>query len=136
MHKARTAWVLAVLLAGPAPVRAALPGVIFQISTSSPAAWKVAVHNVHNLERATGMPGTLIEVVVFSRAARILLKDSPVASELGALHASGVAIEACKASIRKAGLKPSAILPFVRYVPSSVAEVVRRERQGWAYVRP
>ncbi len=136
MRKAGTAWMLAVLLAGPAAARAAPAGVIFQISTSSLASWKVAVHNVRNLERATGIPGTLIEVVVLSRAARILLKDSPVAPNLDALHASGVTIEACKADIRKAGLRPSAILPFVRYVPSGVAEIVRRERQGWAYVRP
>ncbi len=136
MHKAGWALALTVLLATPVPGHAAATGVIFQVSTNSPATWKVAVHNVRNLERATGMPGNRIEVVVFSRAARMLLKDSPVAPNLDALHASGVTIEACKASIRETGLRLSAILPFVRYVPSGVAEIVRRERQGWAYVRP
>ncbi len=135
MRKGGAAWALAVFLASPAPGHAAT-GVIFQVSTNSPVSWDVAVHNVRNLERATGLPGKRIEVVVFSRASRMLLKDSPVAPNLDALHASGVTIEACKAAIRRAGLKPSAILPFVRYIPSGVAEIVRRERQGWAYVRP
>ncbi len=136
MRKAGAALAITVLLVSSQSARAADTGVIFQISTRSPASWKVAVHNVRNLERATGIAGNHIEIVVFSRASRMLLKGSPVAPNLDVLHASGVAIETCEAGLRKAGVEPSKILPFVHYVASGVAEIVRRERQGWAYVRP
>ena len=127
---------LVVLLACPAPGRAATTGVVFQISAKSPASWKIAVHNARNLEQATGTPGRRIEIVVLGRAIGMLLRNSPVARNLEALHASGVVVEAGKAAVRRAGLKAAALLPFVRYIRSTVAEIVRRERQGWAYVQP
>ncbi len=135
MPKRALAVALVLLLAYPAAGRAATGGVVFQISTTTAGAWKVAVRNVRNLE-AAGTRGRDIEMVVLGPAIRILLRSSPVARNLAALHASGVVIEACKTSVRRAGLKTGAILPFVRYIRSGIAEVVRRQREGWAYVRP
>ena len=135
MHKPVLAGVLVLLLACPAPGRAAVTGVVFQISTTKVASWKVAMHNVHNLE-TTGISGHDIEIVILGPAIHILLKSSPVAPSLTRLHASGVTIDACRAAIRRARLAPGAILPFVHYIRSGIAEVVRRERQGWAYIRP
>lgn len=131
----RPALALALLLTYPVPGQAATAGVIFQISATGTPSWKVAVHNIHNLE-AAGVSGHRIEVVVLGPAIRILRKDSPVAPSLATLHASGVTIDACRAAVRRAGLKRGAFLPFVHYVRSGIAEVVRRERQGWAYIRP
>lgn len=135
MRKTALAGALALLLTCPAPGHAATVGVVFQISTTKASSWKVAVRNIRNLEMA-GTNGHHIEVVVLGPAIRILLKDSPVARNLKALYASGVTIDACEAAILRAKLKPGVILPFVHYVRSGVAEVVHRERQGWAYVRP
>ena len=135
MYKPALAGVLVLLLACPVPGHATTTGVVFQISTTQIASWKVAMHNVHNLE-ATGVNGHDIEIVVLGPAIHILLKDSPVAPDLTRLHASGVTIDACRAAIRRAGFAPGAVLPFVRYVRAGIAEVVRREREGWAYIRP
>ena len=111
-------------------------GVVFQISTDSPQTWIVAVHNVHNLQQALLPHHARIEIIAFGRGLRMLLKTSPVARALLALHQSGVTIDACKKSVLKQGLPPADMSPVVHYIPSGIAEIVRREREGWAYVRP
>ncbi|MHB8254732.1 MAG: DsrE family protein [Acidiferrobacter sp.] len=98
--------------------------------------WKVAVRNAHNLQRALRPHAVQIEIIVFGPGLKMLLKNSPVAPNLIALHRSGVTIEARKGSISQQGLAPDQILPIVHYIPSGIAEIVRREREGWAYIRP
>ena len=111
-------------------------GVVFQISTASPLTWKVAVRNARNLQHVMLPRVVRIEIIAFGPGLKMLLKDSVVAHNLIALHNSGVTIEACKTDVYEQGLPPNDIAPFVRYIPSGIAEIVRREREGWAYVRP
>lgn len=111
-------------------------GVVFQISTDSVQTWKVAVHNAHNLQQALLPRRARIEIIAFGPGLRMLLKTSPVAHALLLLHQSGVTIDACKRSVLREGLAPADISPIVHYIPSGIAEIVRREREGWAYIRP
>lgn len=111
-------------------------GVVFQISTSSVQTWKVAVHNAHNLQQALLPHRARIELIAFGPGLRMLLKTSPVAHALLVLHQSGVTIDACKRSVLREGLTLADMSPIVHYIPSGIAEIVRREREGWAYVRP
>jgi len=115
---------------------AAKPGVIFQMSTSSVPTWWVAVRNARHLEQAMRPHAVRIEIIAFGPGLGMLLKSSPVAQNLIALHKSGVMIEASRSSLRKQGFAINDVLPLVHYIPSGIAEIVRRERQGWAYIRP
>jgi len=38
--------------------------------------------------------------------------------------------------MRAQQLSPEALLPGVGIVPAGVAQLVRRQREGWAYLRP
>ncbi len=127
---------LALLLCLTTPALAKKTGVLFQIDTDSPATWTVAVHNIRNLQEASRPRKVRIEIIAFGPGLRMLLKTSPVARDLMTLHRSGVVIAACKSGVKKQGLRLKDISAIVRYVPSGIAEIVRREREGWAYVRP
>ncbi len=98
--------------------------------------WKVAVHNVHNLEQALKPHEPHIEIVVFGPAIPMLARQSPVAPALRALHRSGVTIATCARGAHRRGFTAATLLPFVHFIPSGIAEIVRLERAGWAYVRP
>lgn len=111
-------------------------GVVFQISTGSAQTWKVAVRNARNLQQALLPHHARIEIIAFGPGLRMLLKTSPVAHALLILHRSGVTIDACKRSVLKQDLALAAMSPIVHYIPSGIAEIVRREREGWAYIRP
>ncbi|HUW99030.1 MAG TPA: hypothetical protein VMV40_09365 [Acidiferrobacter sp.] len=111
-------------------------GIIFQISTGSPATWKVAVHNARHLTERRPRQPVRIEIVAFGPGLGMILKNSPVARDLIALHKSGVLVEASQGSLLRHGFALKDVLPLVHYIPSGIAEIVRRERQGWAYIRP
>ena len=48
----------------------------------------------------------------------------------------GVKIVACENTMHGQHLTPADMLPAIGYVPSGVGELLKRQQQGWAYVRP
>ena len=51
------------------------------------------------------------------------------------LHDGGVVFAACENTMRKKKVTKEQLLPFVTTVDSGVAEVVRKQEAGWAYVK-
>jgi intracellular sulfur oxidation DsrE/DsrF family protein len=45
-------------------------------------------------------------------------------------------MNACQNTMRSLKLSPQEMLPEIGYVPSGVVEVMRKQQQGWAYIRP
>lgn len=109
---------------------------MIQVSTSSPVAWRVAVNNARNLEAAVRPRHIPIEIIAFGQGVLMLKKTAPLAARLLTLPRLGIVIEACTQSMRALHLKPAQMSPVVHYVASGVAEIVRREQQGWAYISP
>jgi len=46
-----------------------------------------------------------------------------------------VNVAACNNTIRKRELSPSDLTPGVKVVDSGVAEVIRKQEEGWSYVK-
>ena len=44
-------------------------------------------------------------------------------------------INACQNTMHGLKLTPADMLPEIGYVPSGVVEVMRKQQQGWAYIR-
>ena len=55
---------------------------------------------------------------------------------LPTLAANGVRFVACRRSAQRLGLTPDDLLPQVRLVNSGAGELVRKQAEGWAYLRP
>jgi intracellular sulfur oxidation DsrE/DsrF family protein len=49
---------------------------------------------------------------------------------------AGVQVSACENTMRGQKLAPADMHPNVSYVPAGVTEIVRRQQDGWAYLRP
>jgi len=47
-----------------------------------------------------------------------------------------VAIALCNNALNNLRLKPEDMLPEALVVPSGVGELVRKQAEGWAYIRP
>ena len=65
----------------------------------------------------------------------MLKADSPVKERVAQALKSGVQINACQNTMRAMKLAPADMLPEIGYVPSGVVEVMRKQQQGWAYIR-
>ena len=118
-----------------APATAAVETAIFAVSDADPQKWNLTLGNIANALDGFGKGRVDIELVVYGPGIAMLRKDSAVADKLAAAIAGGVRIVACQNSMRGARLEPADLAPGVGVVPSGVVELIRRQHEGYAYVR-
>ncbi len=97
---------------------------------------RLALGNVANLLDDAASPGVEIEVVFNGPAISALSLQSSLAGDLAALGARGVGLVACHNSMVSAGISSEDLITGVTVVPSGITHLVRRQHDGWAYVRP
>lgn len=114
--------------------------VIFHID--EPEKWKHALINVKNMIAyydENQQPYT-IEVLANSDAVQQLVqayaKTIGLADSITPLADKGVVFAACNNALRNAKISPDSLFPFVKVVPAGVVELVQRQAEGYAYIKP
>lgn len=109
--------------------------VVFHLNAGQPELQAKALANVANL--LNEMPDARVELVVQGDALDLVVGTRSSAPEQTArLQARGVTVAACANTMRAQGVEPGALLPGVVVVTSGVGELVRRQQEGWAYIKP
>lgn len=121
--------------AAPAAAAAAREKAVFAVSDADPQKWNLTLGNIGNALDALGPDGAQIELVAYGPGIEMLKKDSPVAKRLAELMAKGVRVAACQNSMRAWHLDASDLAPGVSPVPSGVVELMKRQHEGYAYIR-
>ncbi len=62
--------------------------------------------------------------------------NNPHANSMAELNAVGVSFRVCQNALNKAGLTKEDLLDFVQIVPAGIVEIVDRQRDGFAYIKP
>ena len=110
---------------------------VLQVSDADPGKWNLALNNAANVQAEFGGPsGVDVEVVVYGPGIGMLKSGSPVGDRIAAALKKGVHVVACENTMQGQKLTKADMLPGIGYVPSGVGELVRKQQQGWAYVRP
>ncbi|HSN41574.1 MAG TPA: DsrE family protein [Burkholderiales bacterium] len=109
--------------------------IVIQVSDGDPRTWNQALNVVKNLQQAYGKTAK-IEVVVFGNGIGMLKMDSEVGNRISETLESGAAVNACQNTMRGRKLTKDDMLPAIGYVPAGIVEIITRQRQGWAVVRP
>ena len=109
--------------------------IVMEVSSDNPAVWDAALNNAQNLKKSLG-DATAIEMVAHGGGLGMLLLTNTAQSErLQKLTASGIVFAACENTMRKKNVTGADLLPFATTVDSGVAEVVRKQEEGWSYVK-
>lgn len=109
--------------------------VVVDVTGGKPEAWDGALNNVENLRKAIG-PDIEIEVVGrgggigFLEAADAANKD-----RMKTLADGGVSFAACENTMKKKKIRKEDLLAFVTMVDSGAAEVIRKQEEGWSYLK-
>jgi len=131
---------LAAVLAFVAPAQAqqspARSRVVMQVSDNDPANWNLALNNAKNIQADLGAANVDIEVVAYGPGINMLKADSVVGNRVGEALGAGVKIVACENTMRNQKLAREDMLPKVDYVMAGVVELMQKQQQGWAYIRP
>ena len=138
---AATAAMLTALLPGAARAQSGNSGarknkVVFQVSDNDPAKWGLALNNAHNVQADLGEDTVDMEIVAYGPGIAMLKGGSPVAPRIAAALKSGVKVVACENTMKGQKLTYADMLPDIGYVPAGVVELMQKQQQGYAYIRP
>lgn len=116
--------------------QAAKQKVVIQVSDNDPKKWALALNNAENVQEDIGKGKVAIEIVAYGPGLPILKLDSPVGTRVADAIANGVKVVACENTMRKTNLTKDDMLPNLDYVKSGVPEIMHRQQEGYAYIRP
>ncbi|HWR76168.1 MAG TPA: DsrE family protein [Thiobacillus sp.] len=124
-------------LALPATGLAADKGkLVVQVSDSNPATWNLALNNIKNVQKDLGKDNVEVEIVAYGPGIGMLKADSEVANRIGEAVDSGVKVVACENTMRGQKLSKDDMNAKISYVQAGVVEILQRQQQGYAYLRP
>ena len=110
--------------------------VVIQVSDGDAAKWNLALNNARNLQTDLGAGNVDIEIVAYGPGIGMLKLDSPVANRIGEAKDAGVKIMACENTMNGQKLVRADMLNGIGYVGAGVVEIMQRQQDGWAYLRP
>jgi intracellular sulfur oxidation DsrE/DsrF family protein len=96
----------------------------------------LALNNVRNLLAELGEDLAEVELVTNSEGVKALLKTGPYGEKVDELAKKGVRFVLCSKSLRAMRLERGEFFDLAEVVPSGTGELVKRQTEGWAYVRP
>ena len=145
MDRRRLFAILTLGLAGPAVaqqvVNPAKPAVrkqrvIFQVSDNDPGKWSLALNNAKNVQTDLGKDKVQIEIVAYGPGLGMLKSDSKVADRLAGALDDSVGLIACENTMHQTKVTRDRMYDGIAYVQAGVTHIMKRQQEGWAYIRP
>ena len=109
---------------------------IVQVSDADPKKWALALNNVKNVQTDLGKANVEIELVASGPGIGMLKMDSEVANRINEAMAEGVKVVACENTMTNNKIAKDDMLPKIGYVKAGVVEIMLKQQQGYAYLRP
>lgn len=106
---------------------------VFAVTSGDEADWRMTLGNTRN--PIEGLKPDSVEVVGYAQGLGLVKLDSVVAKEIAALQEKHVRFVACENSMRMQHVEVKDLLPGIQPVPSWIVEVVRKQEQGWSYIK-
>ena len=110
--------------------------VVIQVSDADQGKWNLALNNAKNIQTDLGAANVDVEIVAYGPGIGMLKMDSPVGGRVDEATSAGVKVIACENTMKGQKLTRADMLNGIGYVPAGVVELMSRQQQGWAYIRP
>ena len=110
--------------------------IVLQVSDNDPAKWNLALNNARNAQDDLGKDNIDIEIVVYGPGIHMLRMDATTATRATQAIQSGISIVACENTMTAQKINKADMHDAISYVPAGVIQLMKRQQQGWAYIRP
>lgn len=108
--------------------------VVWDLSSADTTVQGAVFRQINNAR--TEIPDLDIEVVFHGQAVFAVMKDSTqFASRIKIAKEKGVTLAVCNNSLRRLKIDPSQVSPLATVVPSAVAELIKKQTEGWSYLK-
>ena len=111
-------------------------GLVIQVSDNDPAKWNLALNNAKNVQDDLGASNVDIEIVVYGPGISMLKLESPTGSRIAEAMKANIKIVACENTMQGQKLTKDDMLGGISYVNAGVIEIMKKQGEGWAYIRP
>lgn len=108
--------------------------VVFQAPREGAEFHETVLRNVRNV--AAELDDVAIRILAHGDGIELATGRTAASAAVRAALESGVEVLACQNTLRRKGIPESEVLPGVRLVRAGLAELVRLQHDGWAYIHP
>ncbi|MEO6844398.1 MAG: DsrE family protein [Ginsengibacter sp.] len=110
---------------------------IYQIDENNPAIFTKAIRNINNALNDPRLAGKVkIELIAYAGGTAMNLKANNYGDQLKELIERGVIVAQCHNSLVEQKISPDQVYDFVAIVPTGNGELILRQAEGWAVVKP
>ena len=110
--------------------------IVIQVSDNDPFKWNLALNNAKNLQDDVGAANVDIEIVAYGPGIGMLKLESPSGSRITDALKANIKVLACENTMRGQKLTREDMLSGLAYVSAGVTEIMTKQSEGWAYLRP
>jgi len=110
--------------------------VVIQVSDNDPAKWSLALNNAKNVQQDLGKDKVQIEIVAYGPGLGMLKAESKVADRLAGALDDNIGLIACENTMTNTKVSRSEMYGGIAYVKAGVTHIMKRQQEGWAYIRP
>ncbi|HEY2337389.1 MAG TPA: hypothetical protein VGI18_08520 [Burkholderiales bacterium] len=110
--------------------------VVIQVSDNDPAKWRLALNNARNVQQDLGKANVQIEIVAYGPGLEMLKAESKVSGGLAQALDDNVGLLACVNTMENTKTPKSDMYGGISYVQAGVTHIMKRQKEGWAYIRP
>jgi intracellular sulfur oxidation DsrE/DsrF family protein len=110
--------------------------IVIQVSDNDPAKWNLALNNARNVQEDVGATDVDVEIVAYGPGIGMLKFGAPVGDRVHDAVKTGIRVVACQNTMRAQKLTQEDMNPNDGYVPAGVTEIMKKQSEGWAYLRP
>ncbi|MFZ9262226.1 MAG: DsrE family protein [Chitinophagaceae bacterium] len=108
--------------------------VVWDLSSTDTTVQAAVFRQINNAR--VELPDLDIEVVFHGQAVYVMMKDSTqFADRIKIAKDKGVTLAVCNNSLRRLKIDPSQVSPSAIVVPSAVAELIKKQTDGWSYLK-
>lgn len=109
--------------------------IVMQVSTADTLEHKGLMNNLKHLEEGWG-DSVQIEVVLHGPGLEMVMKGKATqAAAIQKMMGKGVQFLVCRNTMKQKGITDDQILPLIGFVDMGLGHIVRRQEQGWTYLK-
>jgi len=94
-----------------------------------------AISNIINLIKDLGEEDLDIELLMNGTGVKIMLKEGEYVNKVDYLSNKGVVFCVCSNSLKALDIKENDVIEGTKIVPSGVGELVKKQNEGWNYIK-
>lgn len=110
--------------------------IVIQVNEGDPKKWNAVLANIRNIQTELGAKNVAIAVVAIGEGLGMLDAISVSANGVQDALATGVGFLACGNSMRAQHVEKADLIEGVGVTAAGYVELMKRQQQGWAYLRP